>query len=348
MKGFVSSRLHPLANLALLLVLLVATFCVTSLLIAVCSNLIFGVGLFEMGNVTQRPADYPNGWGVSMLSQGLLLLGGFGGAALALASLTGFRWLDYFTPRRPVPWQWLVLAMLLIIASLPAMSVLVEWNAKAHFPAFLSDWEKAARELEDRGQQITRYLTRFSSPLRFVVAVLVIAVVPAVSEELFFRGVIQRNLVQWTSRHVGIWLAAALFSAIHFQFFGFVPRFVLGLVLGYLYEWSGNILVPMAAHFAQNGFQLILLYNAQQQWAASDFDPDSTESLPWYLVLFSLGACAALLWYLRRQMQQPRADRLPSEMHTLGSHGVAVRQATATPPAARTLSHDGVDTTRFE
>lgn len=346
MKGFVSSRLHPVANLGLLFILLVATFCVTSFLIGVLNNVLFGVGLFDMGNVTQRPADYPNGWGVSMLSQGLLLLGGFGGAAVALASLTGYRWADYFAPRRPAPLVWLGLGALLIIMSLPAMSVLVEWNAKAHFPAFLSDWEKAARELEDRGQQITRFLTKFSSPLRFAVAVLVIAVVPAVSEELFFRGVLQRNLVQWMGRHVGIWLAAAIFSAIHFQFFGFVPRFVLGLVLGYLYEWSGNILVPMAAHFAQNAFQLVLLYNAQQQWAASDFDPDSTESLPWYLVLLSLTVCAALLWHLRRQMQAPRADELPTQLRTLGSAGVAVRRPDAAPPAARTLSHDGVDTTR--
>lgn len=347
MKGFISSRLHPLANLALLAVLLVATFCVTSFIIAVCSNVLFGVGLFEIGNVQQRPADFPNGWAVSMLSQGLLLLGGFGGAAVALASLTGYRWADYFAPRRPVPGVWLLLAMALIVASLPLMSVLIEWNAKVHFPAFLQGWEEWARGLESRAQEITRYLTRFSSPLRFVVAVLVIAVVPAVSEELFFRGVIQRNLVQWFSHHVGIWLAAAIFSAIHFQFFGFVPRFVLGLVLGYLYEWSGNILVPMAAHFAQNAFQLALLYAQQQEWTASDFDPDSTEALPWYWVLLSVVACAALLWQLRRLLARPTPEEMPTELHTLGSRGVARRRPLHdTPPPARTLSHDGVDITR--
>ncbi|RSK46549.1 CPBP family intramembrane glutamic endopeptidase [Hymenobacter perfusus] len=349
MKGFVSSKLHPLANLGLLMLLLIATFSLSMLLIAISSNLLFGVGLLELGNVTQRPADHPNGWAVSMLSQGLLLLGGFGGAAVVLAALTGYRLPDYFAPRRPVPAQWLLLAAVLIVVSLPAMSVLISWNAKLHLPAALQGWEQAAKEMEERAQEITRYLTRFSSPLRFVVAVLVIAVVPAVSEELFFRGVIQRNLVQWAgSRHVGIWLAATIFSAIHFQFFGFFPRLVLGLVLGYLYEWSGNILVPMAAHFAQNAFQLVLLYAQQQEWSSSDFDPDSTEALPWYLVLLSLGACAVGLWYLHRQMRAPRADALPTQMHTLGSHGVAVRRPEQPVPAARTLSHDGVDATKAD
>ncbi|RPD46124.1 CPBP family intramembrane metalloprotease [Hymenobacter sediminis] len=341
MKGFVSSRLHPLANLGLLLVLLLACFCITSFLVMVFNYLFFGVGMQEMGNVTQHPADYPNGWGVSMLSQGVLLLGGLGGAAMALAALTGNKVADYFMPRRPVPISWPLLAGLLIIVSLPAMSVLLSWNASWDLPEWMLMKEEQAKET-------LKVLTNFSSPLRFVIGVVVMAVVPAVSEELFFRGVLQRNLVQWAGRHAGIWLAAAIFSAIHFQFLGFVPRFVLGLVLGYLYEWSGNIVVPMAAHFAQNAFQLVLLYNAQHQWTASEYDPDSTEILPWYLVLGSMAICAAILWQLYRQMQQPSAHELPTQLRTLGGAGVAVRHPNAAPPVARTLSHDGVDTTRAE
>lgn len=341
MKGFVSSRLHPLANLGLLLVLLVATFSLSMLLIAITSNLFFGVGLMELGNVTQRPADYPNGWGVSMLSQGLLLLGAFGGAAVALMLLTGNKVLDYIAPRRPVPALWLLLAAGLIILSLPVMSGLIAWNASWDLPEWMLLKEEQAKET-------LKVLTNFSSPLRFIIGVLVMAVVPAVSEELFFRGVLQRNLVQWAGRHGGIWLAAAVFSAAHFQFQGFVPRFVLGLVLGYLYEWSGNILVPMSAHFAQNAFQLILLYNAQHQWTASEYDPDSTESLPWYLVLSSMAICGAILWQLYRQMRQPGTHELPTQLRTLGGTGVAVRHPDAAPTVARTLSHDGVDATRAE
>ena len=347
MKGFVSSRLHPAANLALLMVLLLAALCVAGFFTMALSQIFFGIGFQELGNVNRHPQDYPQGWGVMMLAQGVTLLVMLGGAAVAFARLTGHTLADYFAPRRPVPVGWLLLAAALIILSLPAMSSLIAWNAQLHLPAFLADWEQWARESEDRAQSITSYLTRFSSQWRLLVALVVIAVVPAMSEELFFRGVIQRNLVQWFgSRHMGIWAAAAIFSAIHMQFFGFFPRFVLGLVLGYLYEWSGSILVPMAAHFTQNAFQLLLLYAQQRDWSSAEFDPDSTEALPWYLVLASFVLCGLLLRYIYRHTQTPRPDELPTEMHTLGGRGVAVHRPEEVHPAARTLSHDGIDATR--
>ncbi|MBC6700547.1 CPBP family intramembrane glutamic endopeptidase [Hymenobacter puniceus] len=343
-----SSRLHPAANLLLLLGLMLVAFCIAGFLMTALSMLFFGVGMREIGNVTQEPSGHPHGWGVSMLSQGVLLFVVFGGAALALPRLTGYSLSDYFTPRRPVPMPWLLAAAGIIILSVPFMSGLIEWNAGAHFPGFLQRWEASAREMENRAQDLTRYLTQFSTATRFVVGLLVIAVVPAISEELVFRGVVQRNLVQWTgSRHAGIWLAAATFSAIHFQFFGFVPRFVLGLVLGYLYEWSGNILVPMAAHFTQNAFQIILLY-AQQRGAlaGAGFDPESTEALPWWWQVLSLLLTGAVLWLLYKRTRELQPNLLPTEMHTLGSGGAAVARPTTPPSAARTLSHDGVDTTR--
>ncbi|MBC8083471.1 MAG: CPBP family intramembrane metalloprotease, partial [Hymenobacter sp.] len=325
MKGFVSSRLHPFANLLLLLALMLLAVCVAGFLMAVCSNLLYGVGLLEIGNVTNQPNAYANGWGVSMLTQGVFLFVGFGGAALALPLLSGSSWADYFAPRRPVPAGWLLLAAGIILFSVPFMSGLVEWNAAAHFPGFLQSLEESARELEDRAQVLTKFLTQFTSFSRFVVGLVVIAVVPAISEELVFRGVVQRNLVQWSgSRHVGVWLAAAIFSAIHFQFFGFVPRFVLGLVLGYLYEWSGNILVPMVAHFTQNGFQVVLLYLQQRGLlTAATFDPESTEALPWGWQLLSFGLTGALLWLFDRHTRRPSADPLPTELRTLSGGGVA-------------------------
>ena len=348
MKGFVSSRLHPFANLLLLVGLMLLAACVAGFLMAVLSNLLFGVGLLEIGNVTNKPDTYANGWGVSMLTQGVFLFVGFGGAALALPLLTGYSWQDYFAPRRPVPFQWLLLAAGIILLSIPFMSGIVEWNAKAHFPGFYQGREKDARELEDRAQVLTKYLTQFTTFGRFIVGLVVIAVVPAISEELVFRGVIQRNLVQWfNSRHVGVWLAAAIFSAIHFQFFGFVPRFVLGLVLGYLYEWSGNILVPMAAHFTQNAFQIVLLYMQQHQLLSSDtFNPDSTEALPWWLQLLSLLLTGALLWQLYRHTLRPTADPLPTELHTLSGGGVAKHAVHTAPIMGRTINHEGVDVTK--
>lgn len=349
MKGFVSSRLHPFANLLLLVGLLLLSFCLASLVMAVLSNLIFGVSLLQIGNVTSKPDTYANGWGVSMLTQGILLFVGFGGAALALPLVTGYTLADYFTPRRPVPLGWLLTAGGVILLSVPFMSGLVDWNAHTHFPGFLQEFEKDARELEDRAQVLTKFLTQFPTFGRFIVGLLVIAVVPAIAEELVFRGVIQRNLVQWfNSRHVGVWLAAAIFSTIHFQFFGFVPRFVLGLVLGYLYEWSGNIMVPMAAHFTQNGFQVILLYMQQRgQLSSAAFDPDSNQALPVVWQVLSLLLTTGLLWQFYRNTRRPTADPLPTQLRTLSGGGIAARTADSAPTTGRTINHDGVDVTKL-
>ncbi|GAA4347635.1 hypothetical protein GCM10023185_02840 [Hymenobacter saemangeumensis] len=325
MKGFLPRTLHPGFQLLWLVVLMMAGALMAFTLIYAIAMTWLQVPALQLQAMMTQPRDYPQGWALAMLTQGVLLFGAFGGAALALPLLLGYRWGEYFNPRRLKQAWWLLAAALLIIVILPLMSGLIAWNANVEFPAFLHDFEVWARAKEAQAQELTRYLTRFSTAGRLLVGLLVVAVVPAVAEELVFRGVIQKNLVRWfSSRHVGVWLAAAIFSAIHLQFLGFVPRFVLGLVLGYLYEWSGNILVPMAAHFTQNAFQLLLVYGAQHGAFGWNFDPDSNEALPWPLVLLSAVGSAGLLYFLHQRMS---AASVPTQMLTLSHDGVAVRRA---------------------
>lgn len=303
----------------MLLVLMVAGACVGLALVFGWVQAGFGLSMLEMQKVVQYPSAYPQGWGLLMMQQGVLLFCAFAGGALALASALGYGWAAYFSPRRLGAGWWLLAAAALIVVILPFMSTLIAWNAGAHFPGALHGFEVWARASEDRAQGLTRFLTQFNSAGRFWVGVVVIAIVPAVSEELVFRGVIQKNLVRWFSPHVGVWLGAAIFSAIHFQFFGFVPRFVLGLVLGYLYLWSGNILVSMAAHFTQNAFQLLILYLTQHGQFGWGFDPDSNDALPVGLVIPSALLTAGLLYLLHQRMTAPAA---PTAMLTLSREGV--------------------------
>ena len=322
MKGFLPRTLHPGLHLLLLLVTVVMGACVGYAIIFGVAVAGFGLAVPEIQRVMTTPAASAQGWALLMMAQGVLLFSVCAGGALLLASALGYGWAEYFNPRRLGAGWWLAAAAALIVVILPFMSTLVAWNAGAQFPAALHDFGVWARASEDKAAVLTKFLTQFSSVGRFGVGVVVIAVVPAVAEELVFRGVIQRNLVRWFSPHVGVWLGAAIFSAIHFQFFGFVPRFVLGLVLGYLYLWSGNILVSMAAHFTQNAFQLLLLYLAQRGLFGWGFDPDANDALPWTLVLPSLLLSAGLLYFLYQRMTAPAA---PTAMLTLSRAGVAER-----------------------
>jgi membrane protease YdiL (CAAX protease family) len=305
MKGLLSRSLHPLLQILLLVGLAVVGLSLASLAALVLASSVFGLSLAQFGELATAPERVPQGWAVSMLLQGLSLAGlGLGAAVLPLLLRAPSPPAErYFAPRPLGQAWWLVGAALLILISLPAQSALLAWNADVHFPAFLHDFEQWARAKEDQAAALTKFLTEFTSPARLLVGLLVIAVTPAIAEELVFRGVIQRNLVRWfNSRHVGVWLTAALFSAAHLQFFGFVPRFLLGLILGYLYEWSGNILVPMAAHFTQNAFQLLLLYLAQGRHLPTSLDPDANQAMPWPTVLLSAVLSAALLYTLHRRM----------------------------------------------
>jgi membrane protease YdiL (CAAX protease family) len=319
MKGFLPRTLHPGLQILVLLGFIMLAACVGYALVFAWAQWGFGLSMMQVQQVALNPAAAPQGWGLLMMMQGVLLFVAGVGGALALASAMGYRWAEYFNARRLVAGWWLLAAAALIVVILPLMSVLIAWNAGAHFPGALHDFEVWARASEDRAAVLTKFLTNFNSGARFAVGVVVIALVPAIAEELVFRGVIQKNLVRWFSPHVGVWLGAAIFSAIHFQFFGFVPRFVLGLVLGYLYLWSGNILVSMAAHFTQNALQLLILYLTQRGQFGWGFDPDSNDALPLTLVIPSVLLTVGLLYVLHRNMTAPAP---PAQMRTISSEGV--------------------------
>ncbi|MGI4872244.1 MAG: CPBP family intramembrane glutamic endopeptidase [Janthinobacterium lividum] len=312
MKDSPARPVHPLLQILLLAGLAGVGLALASFVGLLLATTLLGFSMQDFAAISAAPASVPHGWAATMLLQGLMLAG-LGAGAAVLPRMLGYATSRYFAPRRLGAGWWLLGAGVLIICSVPLLSALVSWNAGTHFPAALHDFELWAREAEDRTAELTKFLTNFSSASRLLVGLVVIAIVPAVAEELVFRGVLQRNLVQLTgSRHVGVWLAAAIFSAIHLQFFGFVPRFVLGLVLGYLFEWSGNILVSMAAHFTQNALQLLLLYLFQNHFLPATFDPDSTAALPWATVLVSGGLCLGLLYFLHQQFTQATLRQPPA------------------------------------
>lgn len=184
--------------------------------------------------------------------------------------------------------SWALVILVLILSGISlqvAISPVVEWNMNFQFPDFLKDFGNWAREREDALFQLTQLLTDFQSNEEFLLGLIVIAFLPGIGEELVFRGLIQNEMKRGTGNpHIAIWVSALLFSAIHMQFFGFIPRMILGAFFGYLYHWSGNLLIPIFAHFFHNGFTLLMLY--LYKTGASGLDMESTDAapLPWILV----------------------------------------------------------------
>lgn len=152
-----------------------------------------------------------------------------------------------------------VVAMLLMQ---PLSTYTAYVNEQWALPECLRGMEEWMRGMEDTATEETLRLLDFKGGQSLWLVLLGVAVVPAVTEELLFRGAIQPLLTSRVGAHAGVWLTAAIFSAFHFQFFGFLPRMLLGALLGYLFVYSGSMWVNMVAHLVNNAAVVVYVYVA--------------------------------------------------------------------------------------
>ncbi|MVM36982.1 CPBP family intramembrane metalloprotease [Spirosoma sp. HMF3257] len=246
-----------------------------------------------------NPTSASANWYELMLLQAVNHLGTFFLPSMVYWYFIEHRNWGQFNPRPTSAVAGFSLVALIVIAFMPFDGLIIEWNQNLHLPETLRPIEQWMRDQELKLAGLTKYLTTFNTTSQLLVAVLVIAVIPAIGEETLFRGILQRNFSYWTGNaHVGIWLAAALFSAIHVQFLGFFPRMLLGALFGYLYLWSGNLWVSILAHFVNNGFTVLMVYLHQKEMTSVDIE--STESVPILGSIVALGVTAGLLYYFKQ------------------------------------------------
>ena len=208
----------------------------------------------------------------SKLFQSVSALALFLFPSLVFAYLSDSRPLHYAGLKRPDPWIYYVIAVIVILACFPMVSWLGELNEQIHLPRSMEQTEKLLRDAEARNNEFIRKFLVMRTPVDLVNMLLILALLPAVAEELFFRGILQRIFIQMSRRPwIGIIITAILFSALHGQFLGFIPRLVLGIVLGALYWYSGSLYPGMIAHFLNNAVQIIVVYFNPE---LMDKDPD--------------------------------------------------------------------------
>jgi uncharacterized protein len=199
----------------------------------------------------------------------------------------------------------LLFTVLIVFSFIVVDSAIIEWNQSIHFPESLKWFEEWARAKEDHLEEITKALTNFKSLSEFAVAFVVVALLAGICEEFLFRGIIQTELFRGTKNiHVAIWLSAIFFSAFHVQFFGFVPRLLLGALFGYLYHWSGNLLVPMFAHILNNGFAIVMVYLYQLKMVGTDIESSETVA-PWPVIIGCAITTVALLFFFKKKFHSP-------------------------------------------
>ena len=179
----------------------------------------------------------------------------------------------YLKLHRRLPWLLMLLAVAIILLALPLINWLGEVNAALKLPQSLAGVEQWMRDSEAQATVLTKAFLGTVTVSGFLVNLLMIAILPAIGEEIFFRGVLQRVFAEWFKNiHVAVFITAFIFSAIHFQPYGFLPRFLLGLFLGYLFYWSGNLWVSMLIHFINNGLVVVVAYISALGYADINFE----------------------------------------------------------------------------
>jgi len=252
-----------------------------------------------LNQLNKTPELVPNGWNIMMLLQGTVHFFSYLLPSLLFWFFVERKNLSDFAIREksdPVIW---LLAMLLVLISIPFNSKFIEWNSAMTLPDAWSGVEAWMREKEDQLGVLTKFLTSYTSFSQFLIALFVVVLLPALGEEALFRGIIQRKLFQsWGNIHVAIFVSAAIFSAIHLQFYGFLPRMLLGAVFGYLYYWSGSLWVAVFAHFINNGFILLMVYLYKIKVLAINIEEIKT--MPLTTVFLSAVLTFGILYMIRK------------------------------------------------
>lgn len=195
-----------------------------------------------------------------------------------------------------------LLLLATFIASIPAMNAVIVWNESIHFPESMKDIEEYLRASEISASEGVRTILGGSTVGDLVMGILITGIAAGFSEELYFRGALQRLLhCGGFNSHAAIWTAALVFSAIHMQFFGFVPRMLLGAFFGYALLWSGSLWLAIGAHILNNCIYVVTYHFSS---AADSAAGATTSPAPhWALVSVSVILTAIGLFLMHRRYQ---------------------------------------------
>jgi membrane protease YdiL (CAAX protease family) len=196
----------------------------------------------------------------------------------------------------------ILLVAVLVFFSLPLINFIGEWNMRMEFPEFLTGMERWMKNAEENAAELTEAFLKVDGTSGLLFNLFMIALLPAIGEELLFRGVIQRIFTNWTrNHHWGIWISAILFSALHIQFYGFVPRMLLGVLFGYLLVWSGSMWLPIVAHFFNNGFAVVAMYLVDKNVLNPEVEEIGANSGSRYAVILSLALVFLLMFLIKKE-----------------------------------------------
>ena len=301
-------RMSPPAKLILLVFMVLVFALFGSLLAMLIAMPLYGYDFVELSGIVTNP-DSEN-IGVIKFFQIFQSITLFIIPSLIAAWLFSTNAAGYLQSNRKFSWLTVLMVMLSIISAIPFLNKITELNMQMDLPEQFNRLEEYMKSMEESAARLTELFLKSDSTTDLMVNFVMIAILPAIGEELLFRGVVQRLFTDWTrNQHVGVILSAFLFSFIHFQFYGFIPRLLLGLFFGYLLLWSGSIWVPIIGHLINNGLAVLYYHFAKGPVGETTMDTIGTGSGN-YLIYLSVFVTSLLIGmiYLHEKSNRESAE----------------------------------------
>lgn len=296
----VFNDLPPLAKIIFDILLIFIVFCFSFLCGLFILAKIYNLGISEMIQAIAAGEDIE----IIRASQILYSIALFILPALTIAffyekNICNFLKLN----KSAVPINYLYAIIVMIIA-LPVVNALTVFNANIPFPDALSELYQKFIQMEEKAKLLTMRILETDSFSLLLLNLFMIALLPAIGEELFFRGLLQKHFSEaFKNHHIAILVTAIIFSAFHLQFLSFLPRVFLGIILGYLFFWSKSIWLPIVAHFTNNAFAVIVMYaiSGKNQSIQDKIDNFGTNSTTFLFTVSSLLLTGYLLFFIREK-----------------------------------------------
>lgn len=229
---------------------------------------------------------------------------------IAFASFNRVQVKSYFYFDQRIKWSLVGLMICLMLFSNPLLDFVNTLNQKMTLPGFLKELEVWMKEKEIQAAEVTKQILAMKTYGDLILNLFMIAVIPAIGEELFFRGGVQNILKDWfKNHHVAIWTTAILFSAIHLQFYGFFTRMLLGAFFGYLLVYGKSIWLPILGHFLNNGTAVIMAFILQKEGKSID-ELDQPYNYPYYSYAVSSIITLVLLILFFRKAKKAKSISL--------------------------------------
>ena len=288
--------ISPLSQFGILLALFGAGFLIGQIASLVIALAVLHVPLLQLGDALSKATN------LSLLRwlqfTGTFLM--FALPALVFARIVNRQPLRYMGFNNRLNWRQILIVLLLIYAALYAQNTFGDLN-ESLYKALPATVQKSFRQLDEDYNQQVMIMARMNNPVDYILSLLMLALLPAIFEEMFFRGAMQQVFLRlFRNAFVAILVTSFIFSIAHLSFEGFLTRLFLGMVLGYIFYYGKNLWLNILAHFINNAVVVTSIYSLSREGKLTA-ESMKDESYPLYVGIMAIVSIFALFVFYKRE-----------------------------------------------